>query len=122
MRRCCASSGRRGERALPSTTLTATRNSGLLLTYLRIRATFERRFAHERTPCHTRDLHSPRSAGRRPGPPLPIRGVVRRSAQSNSLLTRGTHAVTPHIAGTCELVKRVMWDGKEIVPPAIGVG
>ena len=37
-------------------------------------------------------------------------------------LPRGTHAATPDIAGTCELVKWVMWDGKEIVPPAIGVG
>jgi hypothetical protein len=33
-----------------------------------------------------------------------------------------THAATPDIARTCEFVKRVMWDGKEIVPPAIGVG
>ena len=32
------------------------------------------------------------------GPPLPIRAVVRRSAQSNRLLSRGTHAATPHIA------------------------
>jgi len=42
-----------GERALPSTTLTATRNSGLLPPHLRIRSAFERRFAHQRTACHT---------------------------------------------------------------------
>jgi hypothetical protein len=30
------------------------------------------------------------------------------------------HAATPDIAGTYELVKRAMSDGKEIVPPAIG--
>lgn len=33
--------------------------------------------------------------------------------------TAGTHAGTPDIAGTYELVKRVMSDGKEILPPAI---
>jgi hypothetical protein len=32
----------------------------------------------------------------------------------------GTHAATPDIAGTYELVKRVMSDGEEILPPAIG--
>lgn len=32
----------------------------------------------------------------------------------------GAQAATPDIAGTYELVKRVMSDGKEILPPAIG--
>jgi hypothetical protein len=32
----------------------------------------------------------------------------------------GEHATTPDIDGTYELVKRVMSDGREILPPAIG--
>lgn len=32
----------------------------------------------------------------------------------------GAHAATPDIAGTYELVKRVMSDAREILPPAIG--
>jgi hypothetical protein len=32
----------------------------------------------------------------------------------------GAHAATPDIAGTYELVKRVLPDGKEVLPPAIG--
>ena len=34
--------------------------------------------------------------------------------------TADTHGVTPDIAGTYELVRRVMADGKEVVAPAIG--
>ena len=32
----------------------------------------------------------------------------------------GAHAAVSEIAGTYELVKRVMSDGKEVLPPAIG--
>jgi hypothetical protein len=32
----------------------------------------------------------------------------------------GTHAAIPDITGTYELVKRVMSDGREILPPALG--
>jgi hypothetical protein len=34
--------------------------------------------------------------------------------------TTGTYGTTRDIAGTYELVKRVMSDGKEILPPTIG--
>jgi hypothetical protein len=42
------------------------------------------------------------------------------STWAADVLTTGTHGTTRDIAGTYELVKRVMSDGKEILPPAIG--